>query len=179
MEIEDGDVPPPARLDAFEESAWPTFAIQTAQDDLRVRASQRDAKRAGVEEQRARKAARLRKNYERKIERVRLFKSSQERLKRKVRDLNVRHARERGQLRKHLSSLRSKGIAGLSSTGSGSFSPSVSATVAGQSSSCDTLSLLKQSLESSLGLDVTSIGASQSLEKALRTPHQTLRFRGR
>ena len=110
MEIEDGDVAPPARLDTYgdgrEAREWPSFTIQTAQDDLRVRASQRDAKRAGVEEQRARKAARLQQDYERKIERVRIFKESQRALKRKVRDMRRRRTRSALPIRRDAASRR-------------------------------------------------------------------------
>ena len=175
-EIEDGDVAPPARLGTFGEGGeaqkWPSFAIQTAQDDLRVRASQRDAKRAGVEEQRARKAARLRQDYDRKVERVRLFKESQRALKRKVRDMNVVHAKERSRLREHLSSLRSKGMSVLSSSSSvfnGAHSSSTTrastANATVSSSSSDALTILRKSLESSLGLRAggdSSVGMGSS-----------------
>ena len=192
-DFEDGDVPPPSQLDSFDGSGkWPTFKIQTAQDDLRVRASQRKSKRAAVETARAEKASRLRKEYERKLERVKLFKESQESLKRKVRDLNAKQAQDMNQLRAHLSTIRSKGMGALTSSGLDTSSTSSNALgqIHGQMTSTpDALSLLRQSLESSLGLhtsqsQVVSGGSSFSpsnsaIPRARTAGSSSIKFRRR
>ena len=163
-DFEDGDVPPPSRLDSFDGlGKWPTFKIQTAQDDLRVRASQRKSKRAAVEAARAEKAFRLRKDYERKLERVKLFKESQESLKRKVRDLSVQQAKSMGQLRAHLSTIRSKGIGALTSSGFNT-----------ESTSSDALGEMHSQRSSTP--DALSLAKAKSLAMARRSPRRIRRY---
>ena len=101
-----------------------------------------------------------------------LFKESQRALKRKGRDMNVVHAKERSRLREHLSSLRSKGMSVLSSSSSvfnGAHSSSTTrastANATVSSSSSDALTILRKSLESSLGLRAggdSSVGMGSS-----------------
>ena len=83
MEIVQGDVPPLSARETFmdttgKEIRWPTFTMQTAQDDLKVRASMRESTRDQVTEERAKKAKRLQQRYDQKMQKVELFKKYRE-----------------------------------------------------------------------------------------------------
>ena len=162
-DIEDGDVPPLSARLTYEDShgrtvPWPTFSMQTAQDDLRVRASQREATRDLVTAERAKKAKRLQKRYNAKIERVELYAKHREELRRKVRDLNVKHSQQRSELREHIAKVRAQGslVSGESErkcmTGIGE----------------DALSMLRQSISSATGLRLSS--STPSISKLSQTP---------
>ena len=152
--FEDGDIPPLSARESFIDASnttipWPSFNMQTAQDDLRVRAEQRESTRDAVGAERAKKAKRLQKRYDAKIERVELYAKHREQLRRKVRDLNVKHSQQRSDLRNHISRVRQQGSLTSGVPLSGQEEDNL--ITASSSNGEDALSMLRQSVSSAMG----------------------------
>jgi hypothetical protein len=168
VDYEDGDVPPLSARETFStvegEIAWPTFKMQTAQDDLKVRASMREETRDAVTKELAKKASRLKQRYAEKIEKVELFKKYREDLRNKVRDLNVKHAEQRSKLREQIVRVRAQG----SIVSRASKSESISSCDGG--GHFDTLSALRQSISSVLGIKFSgNLSSSSSSSRRAQT----------
>ena len=177
MEIVQGDVPPLSARETFmdttgKEIRWPTFTMQTAQDDLKVRASMRESTRDQVTEERAKKAKRLQQRYDQKMQKVELFKKYREDLRNKVRDLNVKHAHQRSNLREQIARVRAQGSV-VSSV------PSVVDGGASADEGMDTLSVLREQMSSALGFQFSksSIGRRSANKRAQTTGHKGKRAR--
>ena len=179
--FEDGDIPPLSARESFIDASnttipWPSFNMQTAQDDLRVRAEQRESTRDAVGAERAKKAKRLQKRYDAKIERVELYAKHREQLRRKVRDLNVKHSQQRSDLRNHISRVRQQGSLTSGVPLSGQEEDNL--ITASSSNGEDALSMLRQSVSSAMGLRLSS-NSSSSSSSLSKTSTKSIKSRAR